>query len=71
MKITIEDRNPRFADRLRERLNRAEQLRCDEHGGPVAGVSIRGRENGWFDSTWVTCCERLQKQASAILKERC
>ena len=30
-----------------------------------------GRENGWFDATWTTCCEGLTHQALAIVKERC
>ncbi len=38
---------------------------------PVVAVTILGRENGWFDSRWTTCCEGLEKQAVAILKERC
>ncbi len=72
MKITIQDRGTtRLADRLRERLERAGRLRCEEHGQPIVAVSINGRENGWFDSTWITCCERLLQQARAIVKERC
>jgi hypothetical protein len=34
-------------------------------------VSLDERENGWFDARWVTCCERLEQQAAAIVKERC
>ncbi|HEX7152036.1 MAG TPA: hypothetical protein VF618_11160 [Thermoanaerobaculia bacterium] len=71
MQITIEDRGHSFRERLRERLDRAAALRCDEHGQPVTAVTIYGRENGWFDSMWTTCCERLQQQAAAIVKERC
>ncbi len=71
MKITIEDRGPALADRLRARLETAALLRCDEHGEPVVAVTIRARENGWFDATWITCCERLIQQATAIVKERC
>ncbi|HEX9162578.1 MAG TPA: hypothetical protein VF980_12800 [Thermoanaerobaculia bacterium] len=71
MKVTIEDRGPALADRLRERLQYASRLRCDEHDQPVVAVKIVGRENGWFDSTWITCCEGLTRQASAIVKERC
>ena len=71
MKITIEDREQVLRSRLRERLERAAQLRCDEHGEPVAAVTIHGRENGWFDSTFITCCEGLQLQAAAVVKERC
>jgi hypothetical protein len=33
-------------------------------------VIIHGRENGWFDSRWTTCCEGLERQAAGILKER-
>ena len=71
MKITVEDRGQALRERLRERLDRAAHLRCAEHGQPVVAVTIHGRENGWFDSMWVTCCDRLERQAAAILKERC
>lgn len=71
MRITIVDRSPTLGERLRERLERASQLRCDEHDQPIVAVTIRGRENGWFDSTWITCCERLIAKATAIVKERC
>ena len=71
MKITIEDRAQALRHRLLERLERASQLRCSEHGEPVVAVTIHGRENGWFDSTFITCCESLQLQAAAIVKERC
>jgi hypothetical protein len=71
MKVTIENRSPALADRLRERLDVASRLRCDAHGQPVVGVTIRGRENGWFDAMWITCCEDLTRQAKAIVKERC
>ncbi len=71
MKITIEDRGLALADRLRQRLERAARLRCDEHDQPIVAVTIRGRENGWFDSTWVACCEHLTRQANAIVKDRC
>jgi hypothetical protein len=71
MKITIEDRAEVLRHRLRERLDRAAELRCVEHGEPVVSVTIHGRENGWFDSTYITCCEGLQLQASAVVKERC
>jgi len=71
MKITIEDRGPALGDKLRERLTYASRLRCDEHGEPVVAVKIVGRENGWFDSTWTTCCDGLTRQATAIVKERC
>jgi hypothetical protein len=71
MKITIEDRAMALRERLRERLERAARLRCAEHGQPVDAVTIYGRENGWFDSRWTTCCEGLTQQAVAIVKERC
>jgi hypothetical protein len=72
MKITVVDRGrPTLQERLRERLDRAAQLRCIEHGQPIVEVSIHARENGWFDSRWVTCCESLEREASAIVKDRC
>ena len=70
MKITVADTEMRLRERLRERLDRAAQLRCDEHGQPVVSVTIYGRENGWFDARWTTCCESLEKQAVAIVKDR-
>ena len=73
MKIIIEDRGrgPALRERLSERLHEVERLRCSEHGSPVVSVIIHGRENGWFDSRWITCCETLEQQAAAIVKERC
>jgi hypothetical protein len=71
MTITIVDRALKVRDRLRERLEQASQLRCAVHGLPVVAVTIHGRENGWFDSRWTTCCESLRRQAVAIVKERC
>jgi len=71
MEITIKDREHTLRQRLRERLDRAARLRCAEHGQPVIAVTIHARENGWFDSRWTTCCEGLQQQAVAIVKERC
>ena len=70
MKITVADTEMRLEERLRERLDRAAQLRCEEHGQPVVSVTIYGRENGWFDARWTTCCEALEKQAVAIVKDR-
>lgn len=70
MKITVADTEMRLHERLRERLDRAAQLRCEEHGQPVVSVTIYGRENGWFDARWTTCCEALEKQAVAIVKDR-
>ena len=71
MKVTIKDRGMRLRDCLRERLERAQTLRCAEHGEPIVAVTINARENGWFDSTWITCCDHLSQQAAAIVKERC
>lgn len=71
MKITIEDRSQTLRHRLHDRLERAAGLRCDEHGQPVVSVTIHYRENGWFDSQWITCCDTLERQAVAIVKERC
>ena len=71
MRINVQDRGPELRERLRDRLDRAAELRCDEHGLQVTAVTIHGRENGWFDTTWVTCCEKLEEQASAIVKHRC
>jgi len=71
MRITIEDRGHALRHRLRERLERAERLRCTEHGEPVVAVTISVRENGWFDSRWTTCCDVLERQAMAIVKDRC
>jgi hypothetical protein len=71
MRITIEDRTMTLRARLSERLERAAQLRCEEHGQPVVAVTIHNRENGWFDSQWTTCCDRLERMAVSIVKERC
>lgn len=71
MRVTIQDRDLRLLERLRDRLDRAEQLRCVEHGQAPVSVTIHARENGWFDARWTTCCEELEKQAAAIVKERC
>ncbi len=71
MRIAVNDRGPELRERLRDRLDRAAQLRCPEHGQPVFAVTIHARENGWFDSTWITCCADLERQATSILKDRC
>lgn len=72
MRIVLEERgSSSLRERLRERLDLAAQLRCTEHGRRVLQVTIHGRENGWFDSRWTTCCDALERQAAAILKERC
>lgn len=71
MRIAVTDRGPQLRERLRERLDQAAQLQCAEHGQRVYAVSIHGRENGWFYSTWTTCCSSLERQANSILKDRC
>ena len=71
MKIKIVDREHGLGQRLRERLDRAAALVCTEHREPVVAVTINERENGWFDATWTTCCESLQRDAAAIVKNRC
>lgn len=70
MRIAIHDRGPQLRERLRVRLEQAAQLRCAEHDQPVIAVAIHARENGWFDSTWTTCCPELERQATAIVKDR-
>jgi hypothetical protein len=71
MNITVIDHGPTLRERLRPRLEQAAQLRCPEHDQAPVSVTIVGRENGWFDSRWTTCCEGLEQQAVAIVKERC
>jgi len=71
MQITIVDRELNLRERLRDRLDLAARLLCLEHGQPVTAVTIHARENGWFDSRWTTCCESLERNAMAIVKERC
>jgi hypothetical protein len=71
MDVTIHDRGAALREKLRDRLNEVAALRCGEHGEPVAAVTIHSRETGWFDSRWTTCCEKLEQQAVAIVKERC
>ncbi|HKO57970.1 MAG TPA: hypothetical protein VJ276_19035 [Thermoanaerobaculia bacterium] len=71
MEITYRQLADTLRERLRERLERAARLRCAEHGQPVVAVTIHGRENGWFDSVWTTCCSALETQAGAIVKRRC
>lgn len=70
MRIAFNDRGPELRERLRNRLERAAQLRCPEHDQPVVAITINARENGWFDSLWVTCCADLERRASAIVKDR-
>ena len=71
MTVTMKDLGPGSRERLRDRLERAAQLRCAEHDQTPVAVNINGRENGWFDARWTTCCEALEQQAVAIVKERC
>jgi len=68
--VTIRDRTGQLRERLHGRLEHAGRLLCAEHGQAVVAVTIHGRENGWFDCVWVTCCERLEQRAAAILKLR-
>lgn len=71
MQITIEGLTQARRERLNERLQHAAQLRCEDHGQAIVAVTIYGRENGWFDSRFTTCCESLEQRAVAIVKERC
>ena len=71
MRIAVNDRGPELRERLRDRLDEAAQLRCAEHDQPVTAVTIHAQENGWFDSTWTTCCADLERQAASIVKDRC
>lgn len=71
MQVAVNDRGPELRERLRPRLEQASQLRCGEHGESVFAVTIHGREHGWFDSTWTTCCADLERQAVAIVRDRC
>jgi hypothetical protein len=68
--VTIKDRGGELRERLHGRLENAERLLCKEHGQSVVAVTIHGRENGWFDCMWITCCDRLEQRAAAILKLR-
>ncbi|HEX8155506.1 MAG TPA: hypothetical protein VF698_20400 [Thermoanaerobaculia bacterium] len=71
MTIIFKERGPELRERLRARLEQVASLRCEDHDRSVVAVTIHGRENGWFDSTLVTCCEGLEQKAAAIVKERC
>jgi hypothetical protein len=71
MEITYRQFSNALRDRLHERLERAAELRCAEHGQPIVAVTINGFENGWFDSVWTTCCTALEARAGAIVKGRC
>ena len=70
MIVTLKDRAGRLRERLDARLENLQRLLCTEHGQAVVSVTIHDRENGWFDSVWVTCCELLEQRAAAILKQR-
>ena len=71
MKVNIKDLGLSAQEQLRERLALVANLRCSDHGQSVVELTINGRENGWFDSRWTTCCENLERQAAAIVKQRC
>jgi hypothetical protein len=71
MRVAVNSRGPVLRERLRDRLDQASKLRCAEHGVPPVAVTIHGRENGWFDSIWTTCCSSLEQQATSIVKDRC
>jgi hypothetical protein len=71
MNVTIKDLGLSAQERLRERLERAARLLCPDHKQAPVAITIHGRENGWFDARWTTCCEALEKQAAAIVKQRC
>jgi hypothetical protein len=71
MRITVQGLAMTFRERLRARLDQAAKLRCAEHDQPIVEVTIYGRENGWFDARWTTCCESLEQQAVALVKDRC
>lgn len=71
MKVTFRQLTDGCRERLRDRLDHAARLRCDDHGEAVAAVTIHGRENGWFDSVWTTCCASLETRAATIVKARC
>ena len=71
MHVVVKDRGHGLRERLRTRLEQVERLRCPEHNQAVVAVTIHERENGWFDSTWTTCCSALEREAAAIVKNRC
>jgi hypothetical protein len=70
MRVAVNDRGPELRERLRSRLDSVAELRCPKHDQPVIAVTIHARENGWFDSTWTTCCADLERRATAIVKDR-
>ncbi|HEX3108117.1 MAG TPA: hypothetical protein VHU41_03405 [Thermoanaerobaculia bacterium] len=71
MRVAVNERGLGLRERLRDRLDQAAKLRCREHGQPIVSVTIHGRENGWFDSIWTTCCSSLEQRAISIVKDRC
>ena len=71
MKIMVHSRQIELRNRLNDRLDRAAQLRCAQHGQSVVAVTIHERENGWFDSMWTTCCPTLEREAALLMKDRC
>jgi hypothetical protein len=71
MKVTVDERGATLRGRLADRLRLAAELRCADHDRAVDAVRIMDRENGWFDSLWTTCCERLTRDAHAIMRDRC
>lgn len=70
MNVTMKDLSPAYRERLKDRLAQAAQLECAEHEQKPTAVDIHGRENGWFDARWTTCCEALEQKAVAIVRER-
>jgi hypothetical protein len=71
LKVTVHGRgNPALKEKLRKRIEAAEQLKCSEHGKHVVALTINDLENGWFDCRWTTCCDQLEQQAAGILKRR-
>lgn len=71
MQVTVEGPEHSLQSRLRERLDHAATLECHEHRQKVVAVHIHGRENGWFDTRWTTCCEHLEREAIKIVRGRC
>jgi hypothetical protein len=71
MRVSLDHRALALRERLRLRMDEVAGLLCETHGGPVESVTVHAGENGWFDATWVTCCENLEQQATRILKNRC
>ncbi len=70
MKVTINTRGSMVTERLRERINVVERLRCNTHDKPLQAVDITTFENGWFDSTLSGCCDELVSHATTIIGKR-